>query len=242
LVARDGAAHQIGAMEGDGSGAGSRNLREAEAWIFDLDNTLYPVTERLLGDIDRHIGTFIAGFLGVDATEARRIQKQYFRDYGLTLRGLMIHHGLDPARYFDHMNATDLSDIAPDPALAQMIRTLRGRRFVYTNSSARHAEMVLKRLGMRDAFEAVFDIEAADYVPKPAPEAYAALCVRHGIQPARAVMVDDIVRNLAPAASLGMTTVWVETDAEWARTETPGDHVHHRTRDLRIWLADLVGR
>jgi len=213
-------------------------LAETETWIFDLDNTLYPVTERLLGDIDRHIGAFVSEFLGVDLVEARRIQKEYFREYGLTLRGLMVRHGLDPARYFDHMERTDLYDIAPDPELARAIAALGGRRIVYTNSSARHTGMVLERLGMAELFESVFAIETADYLPKPHREALEGLCRRFGLAPERTVMVDDISRNLVPAAALGMTTVWLKTDAEWARDETRGEHVHHEIHDL----LDFVDR
>lgn len=209
-------------------------------WVFDLDNTLYPVTERLLGDIDRHITRFIADFLHMDETAARILQKDYFREYGLTLRGLMINHGLDPARYFDHMERSDLVDVDPDPALAGAIAGLRGRKFVYTNSSAGHTAMVLERLGMESTFDGVFDITAADYVPKPAIESYRSLCRRFQIEPTSAIMIDDIVRNLAPAATLGMKTVWMKTGAEWARDDEPDEHVHFVTDDLHAWLEQVA--
>jgi putative hydrolase of the HAD superfamily len=215
-------------------------LNHVEAWIFDLDNTLYPVTKALLADIDRHIGAFVAEFLGVDREEARHIQKQYFRDYGLTLKGLMVEHGLDPARYFDHMNRDDLYDMMPAPELAAAIAALPGRKLVYTNSSIGHTRMVLERLGMPDHFAHVFDITAADFVPKPYPEALDALCARFDVDPARACMVDDISRNLVPAAARGMATVWLETDAEWVSYDPIGAHVHHSTRDLLGFLRAVL--
>ena len=215
-------------------------LSRVDTWIFDLDNTLYPVTRALLADIDRHIGAFVAEFLGVDREEARRIQKQYFRDYGLTLKGLMVEHGLDPARYFDHMHREDLYDMAPAPELAATIARLPGRKLVYTNSSVGHTKMVLERLGMADTFEGVFDITSADYVPKPYPEALDMLCGRFDVAPARACMIDDISRNLVPPAALGMATVWLETDAEWASYDPPGPHVHHTTRDLLAFLRAVL--
>ncbi len=222
----------------DGTTAPGR-LNDVETWIFDLDNTLYPVTAKLLGDLDRHMGRFIADFLNVDRDEARRVQKTYFRQYGLTMRGLMIHHGLDPARFFERMQPMDLEDIDPDPALAEAIRRLEGRKFIYTNASIRHAAMVLERLGMAAVFDAIFDIAAADYVPKPSLDAYRALCRFHDIAPARAVMIDDIARNLVPAAEIGMTTVWLKTDAEWARSVADTGHIHHATSDLRAWLEEV---
>jgi putative hydrolase of the HAD superfamily len=215
-------------------------LSHVQTWIFDLDNTLYPVTRELLADIDRHIGAFVAEFLGVDRDEARRIQKQYFRDYGLTLKGLMVEHGLDPAIYFDHMQREDLYDMAPAPDLAATIAQLPGRKLVYTNSSIGHTTMVLERLGMTGLFENVFDITAADFVPKPQPESMDTLCRKFSVAAGRACMVDDIARNLAPAAARGMATVWLETDAEWASYDPPGPHVQHKTRDLHAFLRAIL--
>lgn len=216
-------------------------LSEIETWVFDLDNTLYPVTERLLAQIDRHMGAFVARFLNVDAEEARRIQKSYFRRYGLTLRGLMIHHGLDPVRYYDEMTPMDLNEVDPNPALADAIRAMPGRKVIYTNASARHAELVLDRLEMNGVFEGIFDIGAAEYIPKPAVEAYRVLCGKFDIDAGRAAMVDDIARNLEPAWTLGMTTVWMKTGAEWSKGDAPAEHIHHVTDDLLGWIRDLPG-
>jgi len=230
----DGPRRHIAAMDEAPEG-----LDDVETWIFDLDNTLYPISKKLLADIDRHMGKFIAGFLNIDRDEARRVQKTYFRRYGLTMRGLMIHHGLDPARFFEQMEPIDLEDIDPNPALADAIRRLGGRKMIYTNASVRHAAMVLARLGMDTVFGAVFDIAAADYIPKPSIEAYHALCRAHQIDPTRAVMIDDIARNLEPAAEIGMTTVWIKTDAEWARSVDDTAHINFATSDLLAWLADV---
>lgn len=221
--------------------SGRSGLDDAETWIFDLDNTLYSASERLSAQTNRLLGTFVSEFLGVDLEEARRIQKAYFREYGLTLRGLMVNHGLDPSVYSAHMMQADLSDIEPDPALADAIARLEGRKVVYTNAFTRHAEEVLARLGMDGHFEAVHDIEAADYVAKPAADAYRELCRRHGIDARRAVMIDDIARNLEPAADLGMTTVWFQTGAEWARGVDRADYIHHVTDDIAAWIGELLG-
>jgi putative hydrolase of the HAD superfamily len=232
-------------MHNEAPDASSINVRprgfdQIDCWVFDLDNTLYPVTKRLLEHIDRYMGGFVAKFLGVDADEAHRIQKQYFREYGLTLRGLMIHHDLDPAQYYDEMTPIDLDELDPNPALAQSIANLPGRKVIYTNASAQHAELVLERLGMAGLFEAIYDIEAANWVPKPAIESYRLLCERHDIDPMRAVMIDDIARNLEPAAELGMRTVWMKTGAEWARNTKAEAHIHHLTGDLKSWVDDIA--
>ena len=210
-------------------------------WVFDLDNTLYPVTKALLAQIDKHMGSFVANFLNVDADEARHIQKSYFRKYGLTLRGLMLHHGLDPVRYYDEMTPMDLTQVDPNPALAEALSQLPGRKVIYTNASAHHAEMVLDRLGIADVFDGLYDIAAAEYVPKPAIESYRILCEQHKIDPSQAVMIDDIARNLEPAAELGMKTVWMKTGAAWAQDTEPEPYIDHIIDDILPWVRN-VGR
>lgn len=213
------------------------DLRHVDAWIFDLDNTLYRSSEAMLVQTDELMGSFIARFLNVDRTEARRVQKAYFRAHGLTLRGLMVEHGLDPEDYMRHLAQLDISDIEPDPELGAAIARLPGRKFVHTNAFSLHAARVLKRLGLTGHFDAVFDIGDADYVPKPAIAPYRRLCERHGVDPRRAIMIEDIARNLEPAATLGMTTVWLRTGASWAGDEPGGaDHV---VDDLKAWLKSV---
>lgn len=213
-------------------------------WLFDLDNTLYPPSCRLFDQVDRRMGEFVQAFLGLaDPQAARRVQKAYLRDYGTTLRGLMEVHGLRPDDYMAYVHAIDLSPVRPDPALDAALAALPGRKLVFTNASEAHAVNVMDRLGVARHFEAVFDIAAADYVPKPVREPYERLIARHAVQPEAAVFFDDMVRNLAPAAALGMTTVWVASDSDWAKldgTEDDGTEddgfVHHVAADLAAWL------
>ena len=215
-------------------------LDAVEVWLFDLDNTLYPASSRLFDQIDRRMGRFIERLLSLEPEAARALQKRYFQDHGTTMRGLMEHHGVDPRDYLAFVHEIDLAPIAPDPALDRALDALPGRKLVFTNASARHAERVMARLGVARHFEAVFDIADAGYQPKPGRQAYDRLIERHGVDPRRAAFIEDSARNLAPAAELGMTTVWVETDSRWAGEGHAAEHVHHVTDDLGAWLTALT--
>ena len=217
-------------------------LGPVDVWVFDLDNTLYDVPDALHAEIDRRMAAFVGEFLGVDAAEARRIQKAYFRRFGLTLRGLMVEHGLDPAEFERRMTGLDVSQLRPLAGLPDAVAALEGRKIVFTNAFAGHAAAVLDRLEMRGHFEAVHDIAAMDYRPKPDIASYRGFCALYGVDPARAVMVDDIPHNLEPAAALGMTTVWRRSAAPWARAARPGPFVHHSTDDVADWLAGAARR
>ncbi len=106
-----------------------------------------------------------------------------------------------------------------------------------------HAERVLERLGCAHHFEAIFDIVAGDYWPKPHQLIYDKLVSRHAIDPTRAAMIDDISVNLKPAAGMGMRTVWIRTEESVKRAQPDDlDHIHHQTDDLTTWLADWLAQ
>jgi putative hydrolase of the HAD superfamily len=216
-------------------------LKDYPYWVFDLDNTLYPVATNLFDQIDRRMCSYIATYLDIDHGEAYRVQKRFFREYGTTLRGLMDCHAMDPGPYLDYVHAVDLNPVVADARMDQALQQLPGRKFVFTNAPLDYARRVLDKIGIARHIDDIFDIEAADYIPKPAPEAYRRMQARFAIEPERAVMVEDIVRNLGPAAAMGMTTVWVETGRPWAHAEAEAHKPDHRTGNLSEWLAGVAG-
>jgi len=217
-----------------------RAMTEVETWIFDLDNTLYPASCRLFEQVQERMNEFIAEFLGVGLDEAKRLRSQYFREHGTTLSGLMKVHGLDPERFLDHVHRIDLTAVPRDPALAAALANLPGRKLVFTNGSRRHAENVLGHLGLAPQFSGIFDIAACGYLPKPDPAGYAALVRRFEIIPSRTVMIEDMAKNLAPAAALGMTTVWLRGTVDWAVEGADADYIHYTVDALTPWLAGIA--
>jgi putative hydrolase of the HAD superfamily len=210
-----------------------------EAWIFDLDNTLYPATTNLFPQIDTRMKAFIGRLLNLPPEDAFKLQKGYYWKYGTTLRGLMVNHQIEPDEFLDYVHDIDHSILEANAALDVALADLPGRKFIYTNGSERHAVNVLDRLGVTRHFDGIFDIRASNYIPKPEPVPYADLVARHAIAPTRAIMFEDIHRNLKPAADLGMTTVWVRSSLE--HTPKPNEdlsHCGHITDDLIGWLRE----
>ena len=216
-------------------------LAHVESWIFDLDNSLYPHGSNLFELIDARMGDYIQRLLGLDALEARRVQKGFFHAHGTTLAGLMAEHGVDPHDFLDFVHDIDLARIAADPALVAAMDRLPGRKFVFTNASEAYARRVLDRIGLANAFDGLHDIHAMAYVPKPEPAAYAAMCARHDIDPRRALFADDMVRNLAPAKALGMVTLWVDNGSEQGPDLAQADFVDYRSADIAGWLGEVQG-
>ncbi|HVO16036.1 MAG TPA: pyrimidine 5'-nucleotidase [Alphaproteobacteria bacterium] len=215
-------------------------LDRVDSWVFDLDNTLYPASSNLFVQVDQRMKAYIGTLFGVDRDEAHRIQKSLFLAYGTTMRGLMTEHGVDPRQFLDFVHAIDHSQLEPNPALGAALARLPGRKYIFTNASTDHADRVLARLGIAEHFMGTFDIVAADFLPKPNPECYEQMLKAHGIEAGRSAMFDDIPKNLEPAAALGMTTVWIRTDSDYAKVGEPGAHIHYVADDITLWLTDLM--
>ncbi len=159
------------------------DLTHVDTWLFDLDNTLYPAESGFMAEVTGRMTDFVQKVTGLPRDQAFRLQKDYLAEHGLTLRGLMLNHGVDPAEFHAIFHDLSLEALAQDPDLVGALSRLPGRRLVFTNADAIHAERVLARLGLAGLFEGVFHIASAGYVPKPSPEAFARMSAAHAIDP-----------------------------------------------------------
>lgn len=227
------------------------NLRpgfeRTRAWLFDLDNTLYPADCNLFAQVDHRMGEFIERYLGIPYTHARYLQKDYYRRYGTTLAGLMIEHKMEPTAFLEYVHDIDLSPVPEHPELAAAIAALPGRKLIFTAGSRRHAENVAGKLGVLHLFEDICDIVTTGFIPKEQHEAYDRMIGAHGVTPTEAAMFEDMPHNLVAAHDLGMTTVLVHSNymdhPAQARIRTwthPPVHVHHMTEDLAGFLRSLA--
>jgi putative hydrolase of the HAD superfamily len=224
-----------------------RTFTHVETWVFDLDNTLYPHHVNLWQQVDARIGEFVSAWLKISPEQARVIQKDYYRRYGTTMRGMMTEHGVRADDFLAYVHKIDHSPLQPNPAMGAAIKKLSGRKLILTNGSVDHVEAVLERLGLASHFDGVFDIIAAELEPKPAPQTYAKFLALHAVEPTKAAMFEDLARNLVVPHQLGMTTVLVVPDGskdvvreDWELEGRDAAHVDHVTDDLTGFLQGLM--
>ena len=218
-----------------------------ETWVFDLDNTLYPREINLWQQVDVRIRDYVAQFLKVSTDDAYRIQKDYYLRYGTTMRGMMEEHAMDHQAYLDFVHTIDHSLLEPNPALGHAIAALPGRKLILTNGSREHAIRTAEKLGIHDLFEDVFDIVAADLLPKPYAETYEKFFARHGVDPKGAAMFEDIAHNLEVPHARGMVTTLVVPRSEeevqrevWEIATGSEPHIDFVTDDLAAFLEAVV--
>ena len=217
------------------------NISDVDVWIFDLDNTLYHARYRLFSQVVERIGTYVSKTLDLDLAAAKNLQSEYYKVYGSTLRGLMLRHDVDPTEFLEYVHDIDITWIPRSQILCKALERLEGRKVVFTSGSRDHAERVMQQLGVSHYMESVFDIASANYIPKPDPGIYRRFISELNIKPQNSIMFDDISRNLIPAHSLGMKTVWVRNDDLHSYEGGDGGHIDYITNDLVVWLKEYTG-
>ncbi len=224
----------------------ARGFAHVETWIFDLDNTLYSHEARIWPQVDERITAYIADMFGIDGLSARALQKYFYHQHGTTLKALMDVYAVDPYDFLDFAHDIDHSGIELNPSLGTAIEALPGRRLILTNGSRKHAENVARKIGILDHFEDVFDIVAADFIPKPDRRAYEIFLEKHAVDPARAAMFEDIAKNLVVPHDTGMTTALIiprtidpfREPFEQEAVKAP--HIDYITNDLADFLTRIV--
>ena len=218
----------------------SPELSKIETWIFDLDNTLYHSSINLFDQIDKRMCSYVSNFLDISRSEAYKVQKSFFREYGTTLRGMMECHNMDPESYLKYVHDIDFSIVRPDNIMANALNILPKKKIVFTNATKDYTRKVISNLGIDRYIFDIFDIIDADYIPKPAPEIYDKFLEKFNINPEKAIMVEDMALNLIPAASLGMKTVWIKTGRFWAQNGIESIKPDYTTDNLSKWLAEIT--
>ena len=182
-------------------------------WIFDLDNTMYDINLGLFRKISNRITDFIMSKYSLDIDQAKKIQKEYYLKYGLTLRGLIVEKKLEPEEFLDYVHDVEHPELKKNDQLISKIRILEGKKIIFTNATSKHAKKILKILELEHDFDQIIDIKDLEYIPKPDKRSYKKLleCLNLNKENLdKTIFFEDTVKNLIPAKELGITTVWMK--------------------------------
>ena len=177
-------------------------------WIFDLDNTMYDINLGLFKKISNRITDFIMSKYSLDIDQAKKIQKEYYLKYGLTLRGLIVEKKLEPEEFLDYVHDVEHPELKKNDQLISKIRILEGKKIIFTNATSKHAKKILKILELEDDFDQIIDIKDLEYIPKPDKRSYKKLleCLNLNKENLnKTIFFEDTIKNLIPAKELGIT-------------------------------------
>jgi putative hydrolase of the HAD superfamily len=173
--------------------------------LLDLDNTLYPDSSGMERDILARMTAYLAAYLGLSLREARERRRERVKDFGTTLEWLMAEEGfVEVEDYFAKVHPEgEERCLSPEPSLGALLDSLPLPKAVFTNSPREHADRVLRRLGIADRFEGIYDIRFNGLKGKPHPEAYARVCAACGVSPEEAIFVDDLPKYVRGFVEIG---------------------------------------
>jgi putative hydrolase of the HAD superfamily len=198
-----------------------------DAILFDLDNTLYSESCGVFDLIDQRMNEWLISNLQIPASEVNEFRNKYFIKYGTTLRGLMLHHEVNPRDFLDYVHDVPVHEfLSADLELRETLEQVKARKLIFTNSDLKHANRILDALGVRDQFERIFDIEAMNFIPKPNPDPYHLVLNYLKLSPNEVLLIDDMERNLKPAQEMGMRTVLIGNGK-------PVDDRHHAIENIK---------
>jgi putative hydrolase of the HAD superfamily len=208
--------------------------------LFDLDNTLYPRACGLFHLIEERIKEYLRVRLNLTYDEAAALRRQYLHAYGFTLVGLMKHNRVDPDDYLPFVHEVDVEGVlAEDRGLARMMSCIPLEKVIVTNGTERHAQRVIRSLGVESFFSHIFDIAFMRYCPKPHLSTFYRVLNHLGVTAKECLMLDDHVPTLTTARALGMTTVYVgnaeQAEAHYQIAEIKG--LEKILRDLQLFDA-----
>jgi putative hydrolase of the HAD superfamily len=205
--------------------------------LLDLDNTLYSDTRGMERDILVRMNAFVAEYLGISVHEARERRHEVIKGYGTTLEWLMAEEGLsDPDSYFAaiHPEGEEYC-IEPDPDLAGILDSIELPKAVFTNSPREHAERVLRKLGVTDKFNAIYDIRFSLLKGKPHPDSFRRVCAACGVLVEEALFVDDLPKYIRGFLEIGGKGLLLD---EAGRHANAGMRRIHSLAELKDVLAE----
>ncbi len=212
-------------------------------WIFDLDNTIYDFNLGLFRRVSSRMTEYIKEFFDLNEVDALTLQRDMYKKYGLTLRGLMIEKKINPEPFLEFVHDVDFSELNEDVTLKTLLRKIKGKKSIYTNATFKHAKNILKSMGIFQEFEIIFDIKDANYIAKPDPKSYDMMKKKLNLNYkniSKSIFFEDTAKNLKPARELGMSTVWIENDFNRKEADSLREYINFTGSDIKSILNNML--
>ncbi|KAF8102427.1 hypothetical protein N665_0198s0131 [Sinapis alba] len=200
-----------------------------ECLLFDLDDTLYPLSSGLSEACANNIIEFMVEKLGIDEDGVVELNQILYKKYGTSMAGLKaVGYEFDNDEYHRFVHGRlPYENLRSDPVLRNLLLTLPLRKLVFSNGDEVHVTKALKRLGIEDCFERIISFESLnpkvnetevsieDYLPeipvicKPAEIAFEKAFDIAQLNPHTTLFFDDSIRNIQTGKAMGLHTVLV---------------------------------
>lgn len=209
--------------------------------LFDLDETLYPRSTGMFAEVRARIHRYMQERQGIRPDLVGQLRRSYLERYGTTLRGLQVHHGVDTDEYLHYVHDFEVAKyIQPNPALDEILTSLKQEKVIFTNATAEYVQRVLGALGIARHFRQTFDIRAIRFHCKPDPLSYRIVLESLRASGPECLLIEDNAGNLRGGKAFGMHTLLINQDCAGGGVDFCfGDVVQVKTA-VRILEQDLA--
>lgn len=206
-----------------------------ECLLFDVDDTLYPLSSGLSAECTKNITDYMVNKLDIEENKVLEMCAQLYRDYGTTMAGLRaLGYDFDHDEYHSFVHGRlPYEYLKPDPVLRSLLHSLPIRKVIFSNANEAHVAEVLHRLGLEDCFDDVICFESLNpknqttnldspktsdsvgvlakspIICKPFEKAFQQAFNMAKINPHKTLFFDDSIRNIQTAKLTGLNTVLV---------------------------------
>ncbi|GAA0170329.1 hydrolase [Lithospermum erythrorhizon] len=136
--------------------------------LFDLDDTLYPLSSGLAAGCRKNIEDYMHEKLGIERSKIPELCNVLYKNYGTTMAGLRaIGYDFDYDDYHSFVHGRlPYDNLKPDPVLRSLLLSLPLRKVIFTNADKVHASVALNRLGLEGCFEGIICFETLNPIHK----------------------------------------------------------------------------
>ncbi|KAK7395274.1 hypothetical protein VNO78_15825 [Psophocarpus tetragonolobus] len=145
-----------------------QNQRPYDCLLFDLDDTLYPLSTGMAKACGQNIKDYMVEKLGIEKSKIDDLSNLLYKNYGTTMAGLRaVGYDFDYDEYHSYVHGRlPYANLKPDPVLRNLLLSLPYRKLIFTNSDKVHAVKALSRLGLEDCFEGIICFETLNPIHK----------------------------------------------------------------------------
>ncbi|KAI3450369.1 hypothetical protein Pfo_007034 [Paulownia fortunei] len=232
-----------------------------ECLLFDVDDTLYPLSSGISAECTKNIIEYMINKLGIEEEKVPVMCAQLYKEHGTTMAGLRaIGYDFDYDDYHSFVHGRLPYDwLKPDHTLRSLLHSLPIRKVIFSNGNEAHVAKVLSRLGLEDCFDDIICFETlnpthkdkipdsnfdaselpkAPIVCKPFENAFEQAFKFAEINPQKTLFFDDSIRNLQTAKSMGLQTVWVGSSHRTKGVDYALESIHNIREALpELWEA-----
>ncbi|KAK6119968.1 hypothetical protein DH2020_046295 [Rehmannia glutinosa] len=137
------------------------NGTKYDCLLFDMDDTLYPLSLGINMACRKNIEEYMLHHLNIEESEVPRMCLELYKEHGTTMAGLKaLGYEFDNDEFHAYVHGRlPYELLKTDPVLRNLLLSMPQQKIIFTNADEAHVGQVLSRMGLEDCFQGVICFE-----------------------------------------------------------------------------------